>query len=337
MKLKLSDNLNGSQEKMEPKNDPERRQHVPYILNGELYRIENQVGDNVTVKCCYCPPDRIYRGSVRSTGNFHMHIKRRHSSLLGKLHEMKVAALEERRDRIMKNRRFGKPRKKTPTPTPLPTTSAAAQSNSGVFLNIQATPAGNESHELKIKTVFQRHKQEQEGATRRSGDSTSDNSVPANPPNIPNSLGVLVQDLPNISVETLPLGSSAAAASVSFLGRPVKPEQAIGSPFLSDQPTAIDLSRAPSVQGESKSSGSLASSMEDVSMGYSRSQSISQSMSLTHFLDHPQRDVLQRLERTMAQISQELHCRNRIEHNRMLLEAAKFKFLNPNFQFEPNL
>ncbi|XP_037715007.1 protein stand still isoform X2 [Drosophila subpulchrella] len=310
MKLKLSDNLNGSQEKMEPKNDPERRQHVPYILNGELYRIENQVGDNVTVKCCYCPPDRIYRGSVRSTGNFHMHIKRRHSSLLGKLHEMKVAALEERRDRIMKNRRFGKPRKKTPTPTPLPTTSAAAQSNSGVFLNIQATPAGNESHELKIKTVFQRHKQEQEGATRR---------------------------LPNISVETLPLGSSAAAASVSFLGRPVKPEQAIGSPFLSDQPTAIDLSRAPSVQGESKSSGSLASSMEDVSMGYSRSQSISQSMSLTHFLDHPQRDVLQRLERTMAQISQELHCRNRIEHNRMLLEAAKFKFLNPNFQFEPNL
>lgn len=57
------------------KADPERRQHVPYILNGELYRIESQNGDNVTVKCCYCPPDRIYRGSVRSTGNFHMHIK----------------------------------------------------------------------------------------------------------------------------------------------------------------------------------------------------------------------------------------------------------------------
>lgn len=57
------------------KMDPERRQHVPYILNGELYRIESQIGDNVTVKCCSCPPDRIYRGSVRSTGNFHMHIK----------------------------------------------------------------------------------------------------------------------------------------------------------------------------------------------------------------------------------------------------------------------
>ncbi|XP_017008414.2 protein stand still [Drosophila takahashii] len=325
---------------MEPKNDPERRQHVPYILNGELYRIENQVGDNVTVKCCYCPPDRIYRGSVRSTGNFHMHIKRRHSSLLGKLHEMKVAALEERRDRIMKNRRFGKPRKKTPTPTPVtptPSTSTAAQSSSGVFLEIP-TPAGNESHELKIKTVFQRHKQEQEGATRRSGDSTSDNAVPANPPSISNSLGVLVQDLPNISVEGQPSGlTPSTAASVSYLGRPVKPEQQGGSPFLSDQPAAIDLSRAPSLQGESKSGGSLTSSMEDVSMEYSRSQSLSQSMSLTHFLDHPQRDVLQRLERTMAQISQELHCRNRIEHNRMLLEAAKFKFLNPNFQFEPTL
>lgn len=61
--------------KVEMNGGTEKRQHVPYILNGELYRIENQVGDNVTVKCCYCPPDRIYRGSVRSTGNFHMHIK----------------------------------------------------------------------------------------------------------------------------------------------------------------------------------------------------------------------------------------------------------------------
>uniref|UniRef100_A0A6P4E311 Protein stand still n=1 Tax=Drosophila rhopaloa TaxID=1041015 RepID=A0A6P4E311_DRORH len=318
----MSVDLNGSEEKMELKADPERRQHVPYILNGELYRIENQVGDNVTVKCCYCPPDRIYRGSVRSTGNFHMHIKRRHSSLLGKLHEMKVAALEERRDRIMKNRRFGKPRKKTP----IPTTSTAP------ILPEIPVSTGIESHELKIKTVFQRHKQEQEGATRKSGDSTSDNCVQANPPNITNSLGVLIQDASNM--ETIPTKSATTAASVSLLGRPVKPEQSSGSSFLIDQPAAIDLSRAPS-QGESKSSCSLASSMEDVSMEYSRSQSVSQSLSFTHFLEHPQRDVLQRLERTMSQINQELHCRNRIEHNRLLLEAAKFKFLNPNFQFEP--
>lgn len=52
-----------------------RHVHIPYILNGELYQIQTQDGENVTVKCCHCPPDRVYRGSVRSTGNFHMHIK----------------------------------------------------------------------------------------------------------------------------------------------------------------------------------------------------------------------------------------------------------------------
>jgi len=79
---------------------------------------------------------------------------------------MKVAALEERRDRIMKNRRFAKSRKKAPVA--VAATSTAAQSDSGVFVDMQAAvPSGNESHELKIKTVFQRHKQEQEGATRK--------------------------------------------------------------------------------------------------------------------------------------------------------------------------
>lgn len=52
-----------------------RHVNIPYILNGELYQIQTQDGENVTVKCCHCPPDRVYRGSVRSTGNFHMHIK----------------------------------------------------------------------------------------------------------------------------------------------------------------------------------------------------------------------------------------------------------------------
>lgn len=52
-----------------------RQVHIPYILNGELYQIITQDGENVTVQCRHCPPDRVYRGSVRSTGNFHMHIK----------------------------------------------------------------------------------------------------------------------------------------------------------------------------------------------------------------------------------------------------------------------
>ncbi|KAH8336998.1 hypothetical protein KR059_010626 [Drosophila kikkawai] len=321
---------NGSDAKKANNEEPDRRQHVPYILNGELYRIENQVGDNVTVKCCYCPPDRIYRGSVRSTGNFHMHIKRRHSSLLGKLHEMKVAALEERRDRIMKNRRCVKERKKATTPPP----STAAQTPPQLVELTTPVGVGTGTHELKIKTVFQRHKQEQQGAaTRSSGDSTSDNSDKANSPNITaNSIGFLLQDRSIMSVAPI----SNPTPPVPLL-TPIKPEQqSASSSFSVEQPVAIDLRRAPSLASESKSSSSL-SSLEDNSMEYTSTEAVTQSVSLTHFMEQPQRDLLQRLDRTMAAIGQELHCRNRIEHNRLLLEAAKFKYLNPNFHFEPTL
>ncbi|XP_070139702.1 protein stand still isoform X2 [Drosophila kikkawai] len=293
---------NGSDAKKANNEEPDRRQHVPYILNGELYRIENQVGDNVTVKCCYCPPDRIYRGSVRSTGNFHMHIKRRHSSLLGKLHEMKVAALEERRDRIMKNRRCVKERKKATTPPP----TTAAQTPPQLVELTTPVGVGTGTHELKIKTVFQRHKQEQQGAATRSRS---------------------IMSVAPISNPTPPVP----------LLTPIKPEQqSASSSFSVEQPVAIDLRRAPSLASESKSSSSL-SSLEDNSMEYTSTGAVTQSVSLTHFMEQPQRDLLQRLDRTMAAIGQELHCRNRIEHNRLLLEAAKFKYLNPNFHFEPTL
>ncbi|XP_033243529.1 protein stand still-like [Drosophila miranda] len=66
-------------------------------------------------------------------------------------------------------------------------------------------------------------------------------------------------------------------------------------------------------------------SLEDVQMA----------PSVAHYMDGPPRDILQRLERTMTDISQELRSRNQIEHNRLLLDAAKFKFLNPDFQFQP--
>lgn len=64
------ENETGNESKASP-----QRTHVPYILNGQLYEIQSQEGENVTVKCCHCPSNRVYRGSVRSTGNFHMHIK----------------------------------------------------------------------------------------------------------------------------------------------------------------------------------------------------------------------------------------------------------------------
>ncbi|KAH8253793.1 hypothetical protein KR032_006856 [Drosophila birchii] len=318
---------NGADAKKEPNEEPDKRQHVPYILNGELYRIENQVGDNVTVKCCYCPPDRIYRGSVRSTGNFHMHIKRRHSSLLGKLHEMKVAALEERRDRIMKNRRCVKERKKVRAPPAL--TTAAQTPPQLVELTSPAGVAAG-THELKIKTVFQRHKQEQQGAATRSlififiVNSTKIKIFLRNPFSFQRS---------NMSMAP---NSNPIPAVVPLLA-PIKPEQPSVSSFSVEQPMAIDLRRAPPLPGKSKSSSSL-SSLEDNAMEYTTStEAVTQSVSLTRFMEQPQRDLLQRLDRTMAVIGQELHCRNRIEHNRLLLEAAKFKYLNPNFHFEPTL
>ncbi|KAH8233802.1 hypothetical protein KR026_012507, partial [Drosophila bipectinata] len=333
--------------KVEINGGTEKRQHVPYILNGELYRIENQVGDNVTVKCCYCPPDRIYRGSVRSTGNFHMHIKvrtyicrlclrifdsflynsnfleqRRHSSLLGKLHEMKVAALEERRDRIMKNRRFGKPRKKSPP------CQSSGDSPSDIVEgnNAGGAPTGGvseETRELKIKTVFQRHKQEQEGAAIRSVRERV----------FLNTISMINNYISQVETVTT---TSPSTPHVGILGR-VKPEKSNSSGLLGNQPEAIDLSRAQSHQNGEVATSSLSFSPGGTSLEYPRSQAVAQSLSFTHFVENSHRDVLQRLDRTMTEISQELRSRNRIEQNRLLLEAAKFKYLNPNFKFEPTL
>ncbi|XP_061396514.1 myb-like protein AA [Musca vetustissima] len=162
-----------------------RHVHIPYILNGELYQIQTQDGENVTVKCCHCPPDRVYRGSVRSTGNFHMHIKRRHPDLLEKLHDMKVNALLERRDRLMRNRkitsrsnrnnRIHSPNMVT---TSIPPTTSLQQNKeeANQMMKIHETTALQQSlntatdlgmlqtHKLKIKTVFQRHQMQQREA-----------------------------------------------------------------------------------------------------------------------------------------------------------------------------
>ncbi|XP_037821329.1 protein kinase 4 isoform X2 [Lucilia sericata] len=149
-----------------------RHVHIPYILNGELYQIQTQDGENVTVKCCHCPPDRVYRGSVRSTGNFHMHIKRRHPDLLEKLHDMKVNALLERRDRLMRNRKITHRNNRNRTTT----NAGCSFKHEGKSEMITPTPGSQitldttsdlsllHTHKLKIKTVFQRHQMQQREA-----------------------------------------------------------------------------------------------------------------------------------------------------------------------------
>lgn len=128
--------------------------------------------------------------------------------------------------------------------------------------------------------------------------------------------------------------TSPSTPHVGLLGH-VKPEKANSSSFLGNQPEAIDLSRAQAHQNGEVATSSLSFTPGGTSIEYPRSQAVAQSLSFTHFVENSHRDVLQRLDRTMTEISQELRTRNRIEHNRLLLEAAKFKYLNPNFQFEP--
>ncbi|XP_068143809.1 protein stand still [Drosophila tropicalis] len=316
--------------------EPERRQHVPYILNGELYRIQSQEGDNVKVICCFCPPDKIYRGSVRSTGNFHMHIKRRHTALLGKLHEMKVAALLERRDRIMKNRRFAKNRKK---PTPISSEDLSPASTA---------KADNNKCQLKIKTVFQRHKlehNEQQGQIQEARSLISRCTSPLNTSKSPKLVSQDFDKLHNQDtsmVETITSMNSQnppiipAPRSV-LLGR-IKPENSNTITALLDgeQPEAIDLSSPsskptnslfPSAIFDGKSQSSRTRSMEDVQIQLTRPQELS----VAHFVH---RDIMMRLDRTLCDIRQELNARNQIEQKRLLFEAAKFKYLNPSFCFE---
>lgn len=134
-----------------------RNVHIPYILNGELFEIQTQDGENVTVKCCNCPPDRVYRGSVRSTGNFHMHIKRRHPDLMGKIYDMKVNALVERRDRFLRNRKSTRRRN----------TNGSGNRGSSSRNEQRLTCSVQPSSELfKIKAAFQRHQLQQQEQNR---------------------------------------------------------------------------------------------------------------------------------------------------------------------------
>ncbi|XP_073845435.1 stand still [Musca autumnalis] len=158
-----------------PQQQQFRHVHIPYILNGELYQIQTQDGENVTVKCCHCPPDRVYRGSVRSTGNFHMHIKRRHPDLLEKLHDMKVNALLERRDRLMRNRKItsrNNRNNRIHSPNMVMASTSILNKDEANKMKIHESNGLNSAselsmlhtHKLKIKTVFQRHQMQQREA-----------------------------------------------------------------------------------------------------------------------------------------------------------------------------
>ncbi|XP_034485802.1 uncharacterized protein LOC117790456 [Drosophila innubila] len=85
-----------------------RYREIPYILNGEIFQIETQHGDNVTARCNFCPTTHLtFRGNLNSTGNFHRHIKRAHPYLLPELRDMKEAKAEQRKIMRAERKRNG--------------------------------------------------------------------------------------------------------------------------------------------------------------------------------------------------------------------------------------
>lgn len=108
----------------------------------------------------------------------------------------------------------------------------------------------------------------------------------------------------------------------------IKPEQQ--QQILSEQPEAIDLSRSSSMQSDDMEHGVFTQTVQNVQIGISRAHE------LTPFVNGPPREILMRIDNTLADIKDELQARNEIERKRLLFDVAKFQFLHPNFNFESN-
>lgn len=106
----------------------------------------------------------------------------------------------------------------------------------------------------------------------------------------------------------------------------IKPEQQ--QQMLVEQPEAIDLSRTSSMQSDDMEQSVFTQSVQNIQVGITRTQE------LAAFVNGPPREILMRIDNTLADIKDELQARNQIERKRLLFDMAKFKFLHPNFNFE---
>ncbi|XP_055839259.1 protein stand still [Episyrphus balteatus] len=252
---------------------------IPYILNGELYEILTQHGDNVTVRCSSCPADRVYRGSVRSTGNFHMHIKRRHPELLGKLHEMKVGSLLERRERLLNAKKLvirGRIKKES--------------SGSGETLEMIPTQCQNIAHPIDYSCRNSSHSAPSEEVFTNNTQSP----IPSeNEPQILIATEIHCDSEANMGIQRTPIYFTTIKEETSS---------------SLDNEQAMDLTTPNSRRCESP---------------------------LTHQMSNLKWEhVLQRVEGSLKNIQHEMRTRNQIETNRIFLDLAKFKFLNPGFRYQ---
>lgn len=107
----------------------------------------------------------------------------------------------------------------------------------------------------------------------------------------------------------------------------IKPEQQTA--LVSEQPEAIDLSRSSSFQSDESDQSMMSHSVQNVQIEVARVQEIAA------YVNGTAREVLMRIDNTLADIKDELQTRNQVERKRLLFDVAKFKFLHPNFNFDP--
>lgn len=109
----------------------------------------------------------------------------------------------------------------------------------------------------------------------------------------------------------------------------IKPEQQNQVP--GEQPEAIDLSRSSSLQSDDLDHSVMSQhSVNNAQMEVSNGQEIAT------YVNGSPREVLMRIDNTLGDIKDELKTRNQIERKRLLFDMAKFKFLHPNFNFDPS-
>jgi len=109
----------------------------------------------------------------------------------------------------------------------------------------------------------------------------------------------------------------------------IKPEQQNQVPV--EQPEAIDLSRSSSLQSDE-----LEHSVRSHHSGHNAQMEVSSGQEVATYNHGSPREVLMRIDNTLGDIKDELQTRNQIERKRLLFDMAKFKFLHPNFNFDPS-
>lgn len=63
--------------------------NLPYIFQSTIFKIVCLKDKNISVRCNHCKNNKIVKGSIRSTGNFLSHLKRKHPDLIQQIKKLK--------------------------------------------------------------------------------------------------------------------------------------------------------------------------------------------------------------------------------------------------------